>query len=335
MIVGCQTRCIFVLDKNSDSQFNPGMTSTARLPAISLSIAAVERDTGLSKDTLRVWERRYGFPLPQRDAIGERAYPLDQVERLRIVKRLLDAGHRPGRVVALQLPALQQLAESTVDHPQRAAETVLAASDLRQLVDLVRSHDVPALRLELARLLARLGVRGFVVDVVAPLNLAVGDAWMRGQLQVFEEHLYSEVIQSMLRQALASVPQPLPGTTPRVLLTTLPGEPHGLGLLMAEAVLALEGVACVSLGVQTPERDIVGAAEALKVQIVALGFSGCLNLKQMLDGLTELRRELPPSVHLWAGGSTPGLNRRPIDGVTVLATLAQIPLELRARRAGA
>ena len=78
------------------------MTTTApRPPSLTLSIAAVERDTGLSKDTLRVWERRYGFPLPLRDAIGERAYALDQVERLRIVKRLLDAGHRPGRVVAL------------------------------------------------------------------------------------------------------------------------------------------------------------------------------------------------------------------------------------------
>ena len=32
------------------------------------TIADVERDTGLSKDTLRVWERRYGFPLPLRDA---------------------------------------------------------------------------------------------------------------------------------------------------------------------------------------------------------------------------------------------------------------------------
>ena len=93
--------------------------------------------------------------------------------------------------------------------------------------------------------------------------------------------------------------------------------------------------ACVSLGVQTPVRDIVGAAEALKVQIVAIGFSGCLNLKQMLDSLTELRRELPPTVQMWAGGASPGLNRRPIDGVTVLATLAQIPLELRPRRAGA
>ena len=37
-----------------------------------MNIAAVERDTGIGKDTLRVWERRYGFPQPQRDANGER-----------------------------------------------------------------------------------------------------------------------------------------------------------------------------------------------------------------------------------------------------------------------
>ena len=53
-----------------------------------LSIAAVERDTGLSKDTLRVWERRYGFPQPLRDANGERTYTAEQLARLRIVKRL-------------------------------------------------------------------------------------------------------------------------------------------------------------------------------------------------------------------------------------------------------
>jgi MerR family transcriptional regulator, light-induced transcriptional regulator len=310
------------------------MITALRAPPISLSIAAVERDTGLSKDTLRVWERRYGFPLPSRDGIGERAYPLDQVERLRIVKRLLDAGHRPGRVVALPLPALQQLAESTVDHPQRAPEVVLAAGDLRQLVELIRLHNVPGLRTELARQLARQGVRGFVLDVVAPLNQAVGDAWMRGQLQVFEEHLYSEVIQSALRQALLSIPPPSPGAGPRVLLTTLPGEPHGLGLLMAEAFLTLEDCTCVSLGVQTPVRDILRAAQALDAQIVAIGFSGCLNLKQMQDSLQALRAELPTEVRLWAGGSAPGLHRRPIDGVQVLANLTEIALELRAGRSG-
>ena len=62
---------------------------------ITLSIAAVERDTGLSKDTLRVWERRYGFPTPGRDTLGERAYPLEQVEKLR--------GHVEGVVVGSAL----------------------------------------------------------------------------------------------------------------------------------------------------------------------------------------------------------------------------------------
>ncbi|MEY2631516.1 MAG: hypothetical protein RIR00_170, partial [Pseudomonadota bacterium] len=61
------------------------------------SIAAVERDTGLSKDVLRMWERRYGFPVPDRDTNGERAYPSEQVERLRQIKRLMDQGHRPGK----------------------------------------------------------------------------------------------------------------------------------------------------------------------------------------------------------------------------------------------
>ena len=32
-----------------------------------LNISAVERETGLSKDVLRIWERRYGFPEPRRD----------------------------------------------------------------------------------------------------------------------------------------------------------------------------------------------------------------------------------------------------------------------------
>ena len=52
---------------------------------VHLSISAVERDTGLSKDNLRVWERRYGFPNPQRDAFGERIYPLEQVDRKSVV----------------------------------------------------------------------------------------------------------------------------------------------------------------------------------------------------------------------------------------------------------
>lgn len=309
------------------------MNDRSRLLAVTLSIAAVERDTGLSKDTLRVWERRYGFPAPGRDRIGERAYTLADVEKLRVIKRLLDAGHRPGRIVPLALDALQSLTEQTVDQPLRTVETVLGMDGLRACIALIREHDAARLRRELTRLLSRAGVARFVNEVVAPLNAAVGDAWLRGQLQVFEEHLYTEAVQTVLRAAIASVPEPASESSPRVLLSTFPGEPHGLGLLMAEAVLALEGCRCVSLGAQTPLWDVVLAAQALRSDIVALSFSGCMNPNLVVDGLAELRAKLPATVALWAGGSAPVLQRRPVPGVRAFNTLTDVPAALQQLRA--
>lgn len=304
------------------------MNFAIQQPGHALSIAAVERDCGLSKDALRVWERRYGFPTPARDASGQRAYPLDQVERLCVVKRLLDAGHRPGHVVALPLAELQSLARSIVETPASGRAASAGPAELAGLLGLIRRHDLPALRHELARLLARLGVRSFVVDVASPLSRAVGDAWMGGQMLVFEEHLFSEVMQSTLRQVLSGIPPPTGRSNPRVLLGTLPGEPHGLGLLMAEAIFALDGCACASLGVQTPLLDIARAARAMDMQIVVLGFSGCLNARQAHDSLVELRAALPAAVQLWVGGTVPGLQRRPLAGVQVLDSLDEIPSRL-------
>ena len=305
------------------------MNDRSTLTAITLSIAAVERDTGLSKDTLRVWERRYGFPLPERDTIGERAYPLDQVEKLRIIKRLMDAGHRPGRIVPLPFEELQRISESTVEQPQRSVEVALGSADLRAYIEIIRRHDVQGLRRQLTQALSRFGIARFVTEVVAPLNSAVGDAWLRGQMEIFEEHAYTESVQIVLRQAIAALPEPRAEQCPTVLLTPLPGEPHGLGLLMAEALLALEGCRCVSLGVQTPVWDVVLAAAAHRADIVALGFTGCVNPNQVVDSLNELRAKLPPPVSVWAGGSAPVLHRRRIDGVLPMATLEAIGAEIR------
>ena len=123
------------------------MTDPTPRSVLTLSIAAVERDTGLSKDTLRVWERRYGFPNPERDGSGERAYPLDQVERLRLVKRLLDVGHRPGRVVALEVEDLQRLVDAS--GAEALPATPLApgsAESVDECLAHIRQHDLIGLR---------------------------------------------------------------------------------------------------------------------------------------------------------------------------------------------
>lgn len=282
------------------------------------SIGSVERDTGLTKDTLRVWERRYGFPTPLRDAHGERVYSPEQVEKLRTIKRLLDRGHRPGRIIDRSLPELVELAEAA---PVEAPAGELA-EPLHGVVALVRQHRVAELRQELGQAVMRQGLAGFLTDTVAPLNRAIGDAWMRGQLETFEEHLYTETMQGTLRGAIASIPQH--GRPPRVLLTTFPNEQHQLGLLMAEAMFALEGATCVSLGTQTPIFDIVMAADSHRADIVALSFSAAYPAVQVADGLEELRTKIPRRVAIWAGGGNAGLQRRAIEGVRVIQSLVAI-----------
>ena len=285
---------------------------TLLAPDPALSISAVERDTGLSKDTLRMWERRYGFPNPHRDARGERIYPVDQVQKLHMIKRLMQCGHRPGKILPRPLQDLEALGGVRGGAPQ-------TSSELEIFLRLIKDHQVAELRHHLSQALMTQGLQQFVLTTVAPLNQAVGEAWMLGELAVFEEHLYTEQIQALLRNTLSSIhPQ---ARAPRVLLTSLPNELHSLGLLMVESLLAIEGAACVSLGTATPCSEIARAAAAHQVDIVALSFSATFADKAAVAGLSELRTLLPSDVLIWAGGACIERLRRPVPGVDRVGTL--------------
>ncbi len=294
---------------------------------VMMNIGAVERDTGLGKDTLRVWERRYGFPQPQRDANGERLYSSAQVERLRLIKRLMDQGHRPGRLLSASEEDLLLLAGAST-LPERA----MATDDHRivsQILALLKAHDVQGLRQALNQAMMRQGLHHFVLDTVAPLNRIVGEAWMRGELEVFEEHLYSEQMKSLLRQAISSLPNTTNGR-PRILLTTVPEESHALGLLMVEALLTLDGATCISLGTQTPLLDIRQAAEAHGANIVGLSFSSAFASRQIAPVLNQLRELLPASIELWAGGT--GMEKiQGIERVSAFRTLEDALAALHSR----
>lgn len=265
---------------------------------LNFSIAAVERETGLSKDVLRMWERRYGFPLPDRDANGERLYPAAQLDRLRLIKRLMDQGHRPGKLIATSNEELAQLAPR---HPAaRQASVSDSTGELAELLALIKQHDAAGYQQAMQQRLARQGFQCFVQDTVAPLTQQVGEAWEDGRFEVFEEHLFTELTKRLMRQAIAT----LPGVarSPRIVLTTVPDEQHVLGLLMVEGLFALEGAECIPLGTQMPLLEISRAAIAHQADIVALSFSIAFPRRKIPGVLEQLREMLPKTVALWIGG---------------------------------
>ncbi|MYM65888.1 MerR family transcriptional regulator [Pseudoduganella sp. FT55W] len=308
------------------------MTNTVPSQPVPSTISDVERDTGVAKETLRVWERRYDFPQPLRDPNGERVYPLEQVHKLRLVKRLIDLGFRPGKVIKFSAEELQALTGKATG---LGNGPVTPAPELLSYLELCKSHQMEAMRRKLSQALLMMGLKSFVIELVAPLTTLIGEAWASGQLATFEEHLYTESLTVVMRSAIFAMPQANASNlgTPRILLTTLPQERHGLGLLMAEAMCVAEGAQCISLGVQTPLLDIVEAARVQRVDIIALSFSVAMNPRQALDGLAELHTRLGGCAELWAGGSNAALKRRKpaYVGVFELADLAGAIAEWRAR----
>ena len=307
-----------------------------------LTISAVERDTGLTKDVLRVWERRYGFPAPLRDGNGERLYPPAQVERLRTIRRLMDAGHRPGRLLTLsdaELVSLSRPRGSSVSDAGKGAAgdgdaPAEGGASVASLLAQATGGEAERLGHALAAALLQRGLPALIAEVVVPLLEQIDDARLRGEMPPFAERLCREQICRVLHTArgLAAV-TPLaasPGRPPPLaLLATLPHDSDDLPLLAAEALLLGEGMRCVSLGVQVAVADIAMAADQLQAAAVVPSFAAALSPKIAIASMEALREALPPATPLWVIGELiPRLRREPA-GVTLIATVPDIAQHAR------
>ena len=302
--------------RDMDAEYSQNPTDQSGSPCDAVPITEIERATGLTRDVVRKWESRYGFPRPARDEDGDRVYPSDQVVRLQLIRRLLGAGMRPGKIVGLNQAGLELLID------QMAPASAAASSGCSQpvLAALAR-QDMSLVMQTLRGQLNRQGLSQFVRETVSGLNIAVGEAWLRRDIRVFEEHLYSEAVRDILQDAIRTISAP--SGSPRVLLSTDPGELHTIGLLMADAMLSLEGCHCVRLGPQTPLPEIVAAVAACRVDVVGLSFSIAHPMREAAQFLNDLRHRLDPSVEIWAGGA--GISRLPrMKGVRIITDLGEI-----------
>ena len=98
------------------------MTASSDNASSGYRIGKVSKMTGISPDTLRVWERRYETVVPQRTPNGGRVYSSDDIARLTLMKKLVDAGDAIGSVADLSQSELEaRLLESSqasisIDH---------------------------------------------------------------------------------------------------------------------------------------------------------------------------------------------------------------------------
>ena len=273
----------------------------------------VANRTGIAADTLRVWERRYGFPRPSRRPGGTRVYSEDEVARLHLIARAVASGFRPSEVVMLAPADLAKLVDASVaDAPARAAangaralrqesaQAVGAAPSIDMVIAALKADDLLGLRALLRSAAVALGPRAFVTDLAHPLAVRVGELWAQGTLGVRHEHVASAALTAQLHLLLGGLDDG--ERSPIVLLATLPAEPHLLGIDMVSVYLAAHLAGPRVLGGDTPPAQILEAARALSVHAVGLSISPAADGPEVARATKWLADELPRDVELWLGG---------------------------------
>jgi len=261
-------------------------------------VGMVSKMTGLSTHTLRMWEKRYATVLPKRTEAGGRLYTDADIERLRLLHKLVQSGHSIGGIAKLPDTDLRHMAAGSSDRSLQPASRHLP--ELRERV----MAAVERLRTEEAeQLLSRAALSTepyeFLQVVVGPIMTEIGDRWKRGDLRIVHEHACSTVMRGLLFSLMRLYPAN--DAVRRVVVGTPAKEDHELGALMVAMLAAMHGWSVLYLGPDLPAEEIAYAVTDTKAELLMLSVTN-LSPKASQREVAAIEEQIPKRVRILVGG---------------------------------
>lgn len=244
-------------------------------------IHRVAKLTGLSKDVIRVWERRYGLVKPSRSSNRYREYSDEEVALLRFVKNQMEQGATIGGLAAERHDSL--VARMRVATPVSEAEQKPHDRLLDELIGSLDPMDKAGFERRLNGAVAVIPFEEAVQRILLPLQRRIGELWHEGHLNIAVEHYVTKIIQQKLFSVMNQLPVNEFG--PRILIACPEGETHEIGAQAVAYIAATKGCHVYYLGPNLPYSDLVNFCEKISPDLVLLS-------------LTELKQEAATLHHI-------------------------------------
>ncbi len=261
---------------------------------------AVLRLTGLTPDTLRAWERRYQAVTPKRSENGRRMYESSQVERLKLLARLVKSGRSISSVAKLSDAELITQSVETTQTLGKEISVLLKALD---------RFDLKKLQGHLSQILFEMSSRDFVYHLIPQVMTQVGLGVENGKLSISQEHALSEIFGNHLRkiyESLSPVSEISVEPKKTLLLASPEGDYHEFGLLMVAILCRKFGFETKYLGPNMPAMSLIEAAKQIKPHSIVLSIS---NLPKDIEKISprqylkEIDKNIPKACNFWLGGT--------------------------------
>ena len=246
------------------------------------TIETVSKMTGIPAPSLRNWEKRYGFPNPDRTSGGHRYYTVLDVEFLKKATHWIEEGQSLNEIARLYRQ----------EHSIVASDSSFSPVDdvtyrVQLIYEALLNFDQMATLQHYATLSAKLSVEQLFDRVFESILKRVGQDWTKGKITVAQEHFASAFIRLKLSTFL-SLDFP-PTQSPRILTTTLTDERHEGGRMLIAAHLKFRGYPVFYFGTDLPAEDLKSVIKEIRPDVICVSYSEVDRLKRDVKALTQLK----------------------------------------------
>ncbi len=257
------------------------------------NIGIVSRMTGIPVATLRVWERRYGFPNATRTPGGHRLCSEREVMRLRWVKARVDDGMQTGQAIRALQHMEQEGRFSDITPAPTVRPTMMDTSLMafqQRLLDLLMHSELQQADQMLGEVLTLYPMEDLILDVMGPTLQAIGAAWKENKISIATEHLATNYLRQHLLVWMMTGPVAY-DRVPPVVMACAPDEWHEGSLLIMSVLLRRRRWSVAYLGQAVPLPDLADLARRMRAPAIVL----VAMMERAAENIRDWQHYLPES----------------------------------------
>ncbi len=261
-------------------------------------IHRVSKLTGLTKDVIRVWERRYGILQPERGENRYRLYTDEDVALLRYLKSEMDKGASIGDLAALGREALIERI-----HALPLTETVPLPSFeslIEELIGTLDPLDAVSFERRFNGAVAVIPFEEALYRILIPLQVRVGQLWHDEKIDISVEHYVTKQVQQKIFTAMNQFRVNEAGE--KIIVACGPEEEHEIGAQISAYLCRLHGHRVHYLGANVPVDALVSLCKELKPALTLISMT-VVPSKEILEQIIETYSDqILPLCPIWVGG---------------------------------
>jgi DNA-binding transcriptional MerR regulator len=259
------------------------------------SVKDVEAITGIAAPLLRTWEKRYGFPNPQRKENKFRTYSDKELVRLLQFQILNKKGYKISELVKYSEEEIRKLIEEQLLKDNHFPDKETLYYVLTELNE-KKFNEIVSKSIRLT------GFENTFENVLFPFLRYVGDLWFMKIISPVHEHFVSNLIRQKLFRAIDDLTIPEKYQDDRVWIFFLNAyEMHEIALMYYYYLTKKAGKRAIYLGQCVPVEDLINAARFYENKTLITVFTAPLKNITLEGYIEHLRKNIKNSTLYFSG----------------------------------